>query len=118
MKFIHFYVLSAILFFAFNMAWADEKKHKSTTKITNVTEVTTINNYSTKGIASAISAAQCHFDGGSFDLQLCGAVGYSDNQEAFTFGIGKKYKDFLINGTVSVEDNKARYGVGLNWKIK
>lgn len=111
MKFITFFCVFAALFFlTLGFAYADNNHHHETETVNNY--------YSEKGIASAISAAQCHFDGGSFDLQLCGSVGYSDNQEAFTFGIGKKYKDFLINGTVSIEDNKARYGVGLNWKIK
>ena len=76
------------------------------------------NIYSTEGIASAISAAQCHFDNGSFHLQLCGGAGYADNQEAATFGIAKKYKDFLINGTITTEDNHTTFGFGLNWKVK
>ena len=71
-----------------------------------------------QGIASAISAAQCHFDNGSFHLQLCAGAGYSDNQEAATFGIAKKYKDFLINGTITTEDNHTTFGFGLNWKVK
>jgi len=70
------------------------------------------------GIASAISAAQCHFDNGSFHLQLCAGAGYTDNQEAATFGIAKKYKDFLINGTITTEDNHTSFGFGLNWKVK
>ena len=76
------------------------------------------NIYSTEGIASAISAAQCHFDNGSFHLQLCAGAGYSDNQEAATFGIAKKYKDFLLNGTITTEDNHTTFGFGLNWKVK
>lgn len=80
---------------------------------------TTVNNiYSSEGIASAISAAQCHFDNGSIHLQLCGAAGYSDNQEAATFGIAKKYNDFLFNGTITTEDNHTTYGFGLNWKVR
>jgi len=109
----------AVLSFAASYARADQYSSIVYTPIYTIEPATSIENPKNyTGVASAISAAQCHFDGGSFDLQLCGAVGYSDNQEAFTFGIGKKYKDFLINGTVSIEDNKARYGVGLNWKIK
>ena len=80
---------------------------------------TTVNNiYSSEGVASAISAAQCHFDNGSIHLQLCGAAGYSDNQEAATFGIAKKYNDFLFNGTITTEDNHTTYGFGLNWKVR
>ena len=94
-----------------NTAYADNRHH-------NIT-----NNYYTSdgnviGVASAISAAQCHFDNGSFHLQLCAGAGYSDNQEAATFGIAKKYKDFLINGTITTEDNHTSFGFGLNWKVK
>lgn len=78
----------------------------------------TIVHLDSQGIASAISAAQCHFDNGSFHLQLCAGAGYSDNQEAATFGIAKKYKDFLLNGTITTEDNHTTFGFGLNWKVK
>ncbi len=102
-------ILTIILFFglAFN-AMAGEKHHTQTT--TNYANI--------KGVASAISAAQCSFDNGSSSLQLCGAVGYYENQEAVTFGIGKKYKSFLLNGTISTESGQTAVGVGLNWKIK
>ncbi len=83
-----------------------------------IQEGSTNNYYDRKGIASAISAAQCHFDNGSFHLQLCAGAGYSGNQEAATFGIAKKYKDFLINGTITTEDNHTTVGFGLNWKVK
>jgi len=83
-----------------------------------IKETVTNNYYDSKGIASAISAAQCHFDNGSFHLQLCAGAGYTDNQEAATFGIAKKYKDFLINGTITSEDNHTSFGFGLNWKVK
>jgi len=84
-----------------------------------VIEKSSTNNYYTsEGVASAISAAQCHFDNGSFHLQLCAGAGYTDNQEAATFGIAKKYKDFLINGTITSEDNHTSFGFGLNWKVK
>jgi len=89
-------------------AVADDPHHE---KVTN-------NYYNVNGVASAISAAQCHFDNGSFHLQLCAGAGYSDNQEAATFGIAKKYKDFLINGTITSEDNHTSFGFGLNWKVK
>ena len=83
-----------------------------------VKENVTNNYYDSEGIASAISAAQCHFDNGSIHLQLCAGAGYSDNQEAATFGIAKKYKDFLINGTITTEDNHTTFGMGINWKVR
>jgi len=81
-------------------------------------EKATNNYYNVKGVASAISASQCHFDNGSFHLQLCAGAGYTDSQEAVTFGIGKKYKDLLLNGTISSEDNRTYFGIGANWKVK
>ena len=103
-------VVSVFIAIFSNVLMASESHHS---------RQTTVNNYtSTEGIASAISAAQCHFDNGSFHLQLCGGVGYSDNREAATFGIAKKYKDFLLNGTITTEDNHTTFGFGLNWKVK
>ncbi len=94
-----------------NPAYADDPHYQEAPRETIVYT-------DSQGIASAISAAQCHFDNGSFHLQLCGGAGYSDNQEAATFGIAKKYKDFLINGTITTEDNHTTFGFGLNWKVK
>ena len=93
-----------------NVLMASESHHSRQTIVNNYT--------STEGIASAISAAQCHFDGGSYDLQLCGGVGFSNGNQAATFGVGKKYKDFLLNGTITTEDNETSVGIGMNWKIK
>ena len=78
------------------------------------------NNYQigSKGVASAISAAQCHFDGGSFDLQLCGGYGNAFGQDAYTFGAGQKVGDFLLNFTETTENGKSSYGLGINWKVK
>ncbi len=104
-------VMVIALFFTLSFnAMAGEKHHNQLTT----------NNYQTsiKGVALAISAAQCSFDNGSSSLQLCGAVGYYENQEAVTFGIGKKYKSFLLNGTISTESGQTAIGVGLNWKLK
>ena len=80
---------------------------------------TTTNNYYTvEGVASAISAAQCHFDNASKSLQICGAVGFSEGSQAQTAGIAKKYNGMLINGTISTEDGITRYGAGITIKIK
>ena len=105
--------LLIILFIAlFADAMASESHHGS---VTNNYYSSSGDKYSTAG---PISAAQCHFDNGSFHLQLCAGAGYSNNQEAATFGIAKKYKDFLINGTITSEDNHTTFGFGLNWKVK
>lgn len=91
-----------------NPAYADDPHRYKT--VTNI--------YSTEGIASAISAAQCNFDNSSNALQVCAAMGFSDGNQAQTGGIAKKYKGFLLNGTVSTENGRTRYGVGLTIKVK
>ncbi|MCK5236071.1 MAG: hypothetical protein KAR06_03715 [Deltaproteobacteria bacterium] len=87
---------------------ADDRHHYSTTNVYT----------DSKGIASAISAAQCNFDNSSNALQICAAMGFSDGNQAQTAGIAKKYKGFLLNGTVSTESGQTRYGVGLTIKVK
>ena len=109
------FVILGICFFGYNVAIAGGYHHHEP-DIINTTEV--INNYSVKGVASAISAAQCHFDGGSFDLQLCGGYGNSSGQDAYTFGVGQKVGDFLLNFTETTENGKSSHGFGINWKVK
>jgi len=75
-------------------------------------------NYSVKGVASAISAAQCHFDGGSYDLQLCGGYGNAFGQDAVTIGAGYKIGDFLFNATETNENGEWSRGFGVNLKVK
>ena len=104
------FIISVILFFMATIAWSHDHHHD--------TRVIQNDIASYPGVASAISASQCHFDGGSFDLQLCGGVGFSNGNQAATFGVGKKYKDFLLNGTITTEDNETSVGIGMNWKIK
>jgi len=113
MKWLGLWFIILLLMVLANIANADDP-HGAVIEESNF-YTSTNDNY---GIASAISAAQCHFDNGSFHLQLCAGAGYTDNQEAATFGIAKKYKDFLINGTITSEDNRTSFGFGLNWKVK
>lgn len=110
MKIFLFAIGTLILAFMAETAWASEKHH----------HVTQVSQYTAQAIsiASAISASQCHFDGGSFDLQLCGGVGFSNGNQAATFGVGKKYNDFLLNGTITHENSETSVGIGMNWKIK
>lgn len=111
-------IVAALFFFFLGKSYADSYHYSQPIMPAN-TEAT-VNNYSyqTKGIASAISAAQCHFDGGSRSLQLCSGVGFSGDSEAIAFGAGKTYKEFLINAIITIEDSQTRFGAGINWKIK
>ena len=115
MKFFILGIFIIITIAALSDAMADDPHRSIVIEESNNYYTSNGDNY---GIASAISASQCHFDNGSFHLQLCAGAGYSDNQEAATFGIAKKYKDFLINGTITTEDNHTTFGFGLNWKVK
>lgn len=110
--------ISIVLFLISQSTIAGGYHHHQESTLTYEKRGTINNYYSTKGIASAISAAQCHFDGGSFDLQLCGAIGYSYGQEAYTFGAAKKIGDFLLNVTETIENGKLSRGAGVNWKVK
>lgn len=73
----------------------------------------------TPGVATAISASQLNFDWGSYALQ--GSVGYGnyDNENALTFGLGKRFGRVLINGSVGSESNTDNYsiGAGISWKF-
>ena len=111
-----FLFVVAALFFTANIAYSSER-HKPSDNVANTTIINTAP-YQIKGVASAISAAQCHFDGGSFDLQLCGGYGNAFGQNAYTFGAGQKVGDFLLNFTQTTEDGKSSHGAGINWKIK
>jgi len=67
--------VATLLVFTLNMAHGSETHNGSVT-----------NNYyssdgSVYGVASAIAAANCHFDGGLFDLQVCGAAGYANSRK-------------------------------------
>jgi len=109
-------IISIVLLLLMSLAAYGSDNHRGHHDV--VKETVTNNYYDSKGIASAISAAQCHFDNGSIHLQLCAGAGYSDNQEAATFGIAKKYNDFLFNGTITTEDNHTTFGFGVNWKVR
>ena len=108
-KFIIFFVLFAAGFFAANIAMADDPHGYKAPRTVYV---------DSQGVASAISAAQCHFDGGSYDLQLCGGWGHSYGQDAYTVGAGQKIGDFLLNYTETTENGNISRGAGINWKIK
>ena len=112
------FIIGLLLVIA-NISYADNRHHAIVYEQAPNYQLPT-NNYQigSKGVASAISAAQCHFDGGSFDLQLCGGYGNAFGQDAYTFGAGQKFGDFLLNFTGTTEDGKESHGFGVNWKVK
>ncbi len=118
--------LLLILLLAFaGSAFADKKHHDhhsevinitEVTEVTNITEVTHIVQSDTEGVASAIAAGQCQFDW-THSWQGCAAVGSYDGNSAAAFGLGKRYNEVLLNGTVSIEDGEIGVGASVNWKF-
>jgi len=118
-KFISFFVLFAILFFA--ASYAREDQYSSIVyEISNVpletTTITTLTGQS-EGVSSAIAAAQHQFYYGTKAWQGSFAAGAFDNDTAFSFGLAKRFQKTLINGSVSVENGKTGYGAALNWQF-
>lgn len=68
------------------------------------------------GVASAIAAGQCQFDW-THSWQGCAALGMFDGNSAAAFGLGKRYDEFLFNGTVSIEEGEIGVGASINWKF-
>lgn len=105
-----------------SLAKAGENQHHIYNIVPNDTVINrVIVNEVSRGAATGVSAAQCTYDNGSFDLQVCAAAGYSNGEKAVTFGMGQKYKNFMLNGSVTYEpdyDSEPSFGVGFNWKIK
>ena len=102
------------------LAFADDPHHEHDDSLTEITKI--INNTSesdTKGVASAIAAAQCQFDFGTYRTQGCLSVGRYDGHNAVNFGVGKRFSKnrVLINGSVALEDNEPAVGSAVNWRF-
>jgi len=111
-KFITFFCIFAVLFFAASYARADSYHgivYEQTPTSTQIMEK------SSTGVPSAIAAAQHNYYWGKSDLQGSVGMGVFDNKAAFSFGLAKKYKKTLINGSISNEEGKIGGGVGINW---
>ena len=85
---------------------------------TTTTTTPTLNvNPDNAGVASAIASGNCQFDW-TYSYQGCAAVGSYDGNGAAAFGLGKRYKEVLFNGTVSIEEGELGVGAAVNWKFK
>jgi len=73
---------------------------------------------SVEGSGTALSIAMGQLKVSRATRKWQGNFGWGnyDGSNAFAFGLGKKYKDVLINGSVGLGD-KAGFGVGANWKF-
>jgi len=113
-KFITFFCVCAVLFFAASYARADSYHGIIYEQAPITTSTQTIEKSST-GTASAIAASQHNYYWGKSDLQGSAAIGIFDDKTAFSFGLAKKYKKTLINSSISNEEGKIGGGVGINW---
>lgn len=87
------------------IAWADNSHH---VKYINTP---------TSGTALGIANAQLNFDKGTYGWQWSAGAGFYDDSEAVSFGMGKRYGNTLINGTIGSEDGKTGFGVGISGKF-
>jgi len=113
-KFICFFILSSILFFAASYARADSYRgiiyESPETTISPI-----INNETANGAALAIAMSQLSFDWSTKTTQAGIGLGSFDSQDAISFGLGKRVDRLLINGSVGREGNKYGYGLGINF---
>lgn len=112
--FIVFFVLFCVGFLITTACYADNYHHHSQPILP---ANTTTNIYSTKGVALGIAAAQHNFDYGTFSWQGSIATGSYDNSTAFSFGLGKRFKSTLINGSISNEGGKMGFGGAVGFRF-
>lgn len=67
------------------------------------------------GTAAAIAASQHSFAYGITSLQGSLAVGAFEDQTAISFGLAKRFKKSLINGSISSENGKVGLGAAVKF---
>jgi len=118
-KFIKFYVLFAILSFAASYARADSYhgiSYEENYTYDAPTHIENSKNY-THGASLAIAMSQINFDWSTQKNQVSVGVGSFDNQDAISFGFGKRFGGVLINGSIGKEGSKSGYGVGFGLRF-
>jgi len=105
-------IIGVLFFLALTDVYSHEYHHSAKQSANNTT---IINNHTGNGVALGLAAAQHNYYWGKSSLQGSAAVGMFDGKEAFSFGLAKKYKKTLINGSISKEGNKFGVGAGINW---
>jgi len=108
-------ILMYVLFFAVSMAAIADSNYSIVYEQQPITTSTQIIEKSSTGTASAIAASQHNYYWGKSDLQGSAAIGSFNGNTAFSFGLAKKYKKTLINGSISNEEGKIGAGMGINW---
>ncbi len=118
-------VLSLLSTSVYADRWHHE--HENVTNVTEVTEITenitevTENSYNTTeqadGVALAIANSQLNFDWATNDYQAGIGLGTWDDTDAVSFGVGKRFKGVLLNGSIGREGNKYGAGVGVNFRF-
>ena len=111
---IFFVVFAAFYFILLQNAYSTERHHAIVYEHVDNTATQVIEK-SSSGAASAIAASQHSYYWGKSDLQGSASIGSFDGNTAFSFGLAKKYKQTLINGSISNEEGKIGAGMGINW---
>lgn len=110
-KFITFFCIFSVLFFAASYARADS--YHGIVYETASTEPAIINTETANGVALGIAMSQLGFDWSTKAVQAGIGLGSFDGQDAISLGIGKRVDRLLINGSIGREGNKYGYGFGL-----
>ena len=77
--------------------------------MTNITE--------NKGVALAIAKSQHNFDWSTEKWQGSLGTGSYDGQDAISIGVGKRFSNVLLNGSIGRESDKYGYGFGINMRF-
>jgi len=117
-KFITFFVLVSILFFAASYARADQYSSIVYTPIYTIDPAISIENPKNyTGVASAIAMGQINFDWSTQKKQVSIGYGNFSGQDAVSIGFGKRFDKTLINISVGREGNKSSYGAGFGFRF-
>lgn len=113
MKFITFFVGFCAIFLSF-MAYSSEY-HKHINVVIERSPIETQPIMKMRGVASAIASSQHSFDHSTQSWQGSFAIGAFDSDTAFSFGLGKRFRDTLINGNITQENGKYGGGVAVGF---
>lgn len=114
-KFICFFVLFAILFFAASIARADNIHHsivyEENYTYPAASSIENAKNYTYAGTALAIASGQHHYKA-TTSLQWSVGAGYVDDNSAVSFGLGLQSGKVFISGNFSSDGSTSAVGFG------
>jgi len=105
--------MKTILIFLIIAAFSDAEAHERYSPTATVQMGDNITNNLTSGAALGIAAAQHQFDWGTNAFQAGVAGGYFQGNAAISIGIGRRFKNVLVNGSFGSELGNSGYGIGV-----